>query len=328
MKTGLSVGIIGCGLIGQKRARAHPLCHVVACADLLEERAQALARLFPDAIATRNWQDVISHPDIEGVLIATPHNVLSTITLAAVDRGKHVLVEKPVGFRPRDLDPIIASMEKKGLCVKVGFNHRFHPAIWRAHEIVKSGALGPLYFIRGRYGHGGRIGYEEEWRAQPQISGGGELIDQGIHLVDLSRWFLGDFTEIFGFAPTYFWNMKVEDNAFLFLKTPRNQVAWLHASWTEWKNLFSFEIVGEYGKLEVEGLGGSYGTERLIHYRMRPEMGPPETTIWEYPFPDESFRLEFEEFLSAIHEKRQPMGNLYDARAALAIIERVYGGSQ
>ena len=100
-------------------------------------------------------------------------------------------------------------------------------------------------FIRARYGHGGRVGYDKEWRAQPELSGGGEFIDQGVHLIDLARWFLGDFNEMQGFAHTYFWNMPVDDNGFLLLKTPKKQVAFLHASCTEWKNLFSFEIYGK-----------------------------------------------------------------------------------
>ena len=138
-------------------------------------------------------------------------------------------------------------------------------------------------FLRGRYGHGGRVGYDREWRADPAHSGGGELIDQGVHLIDLSRWFLGPFADVDGAAHTYFWDMPVDDNAFLRLTTPGGQVAFLHVSCTEWKNLFSFEIYGRDGKLHIEGLGGSYGVERLAHYQMLPEMGPPDTTIHEYP---------------------------------------------
>ena len=159
-------------------------------------------------------------------------------------------------------------------------------------------------FIRARYGHGGRIGYDKEWRADPAISGGGELIDQGVHLIDLARWFLGDFSEVSGFATTYFWQMPVDDNGFLLLKTPKKQVAFLHASCTEWKNLFSMEIYGKTGKLVIEGLGGSYGVERLHLYKMLPEMGPPETTVWEYPMADNSWQIEFSEFLTDIQQKR------------------------
>jgi predicted dehydrogenase len=208
--------------------------------------------------------------------------------------------------------------------VRVGFNHRYHPALLKARELFEAGALGELMFVRGRYGHGGRVGYEKEWRAGPALAGGGELIDQGMHLIDLSRWFLGDFATVNGFAHTYFWQMPVDDNAFLLLRTAREQTAFLHVSCTEWKNLFSLEIYGHNAKLHVEGLGGSYGIERLSFYKMLPEMGPPETTIWEYPRGDRSWELEFEEFIDDIRLNRQPAAGLSDARAALQIVEAIY----
>ena len=154
--------------------------------------------------------------------------------------------------------------------------------------------------------------------------GGGELLDQGVHLIDLARWFLGDFTRVSGRTPSYFWKMPVEDNAFLLLETAAGQIAFLHASWTEWKNLFSFEICGRDGKLEISGLGGSYGAERLTFYKMKPEMGPPETTAWEFPSPDNSWETEFAEFLEDIRLRRQPRPGIADAQAALRVVERVY----
>src|SRR5437764_10325665 len=147
-------------------------------------------------------------------------------------------------------------------------------------------------FLRARYGQGGRIGYDKEWRADAKLSGGGELIDQGVHLIDLAQWFLGDFSEVSGHAATYFWEMPVDDNAFLNLRTPAGQTAWLHVSCTEWKNLFSLELYGRNAKLAIDGLGGSYGVERLTLYKMHPEMGPPETTAREYPGGDVSWDRE------------------------------------
>jgi predicted dehydrogenase len=190
--------------------------------------------------------------------------------------------------------------------------------------MVDAGAIGELFYVRGRYGHGGRLGYEKEWRANPRLSGGGELIDQGVHLVDLARWFLGEFVDVRGAVHTYFWDMPVEDNGFMTLTTAQDQLAFLHASCTEWKNLFSFEIFGRQGKLAVDGLGGSYGVERLSYYRMLPEMGPPETTIWEYPGPDRSWKLEWAEFVTDIELGRLPSAGLEDARAALDVVGRVY----
>ena len=170
--------------------------------------------------------------------------------------------------------------------------------------------MGELMFIRARYGHGGRVGYDKEWRADPKLSGGGELIDQGIHLIDLAGWFLGDFEKIDGHATTYFWKMPVDDNAFLSLQTAKGQTAWLHVSCTEWKNLFSFEIYGRDAKLHIEGLGGSYGVEKLYHYQMKPEMGPPDTKLYEFPGPDESWRMELTEFEKDIQLKRKPDAGL------------------
>ena len=212
--------------------------------------------------------------------------------------------------------------------MRVGFNHRYHKAFRKAREIFKSGVLGDLMFVRGRYGHGGRLGYDKEWRAIPELSGGGEAIDQGIHLIDLSRWFLGDFKSVQGYAGTFFWEMPVDDNAFFLLRTANGQVAFLHATWTEWKNLFSFEIYGRHGKLEISGLGGSYGIERLAHYQMLPQMGPPDTVIYEYPMADDSWERETAEFLEDIQLDRRPDPDLQDAIAALRIVETIYMEAQ
>jgi predicted dehydrogenase len=277
----LGVAILGCGLIGRKRSKTLDGAKLVVCADVDEKRAQLLADEFPGCEATSNWRKALHRADVDIVIVATTNDALVETSLAAVQEGKHVLIEKPAARNVAELDVLIAAAQKNSVQVRVGFNHRYHPAFLKAREIVDSGQLGELMFIRGRYGHGGRKGYDREWRADPSLSGGGELIDQGVHLIDLARWFLGDFTEAQGFAHTYFWDMPVDDNGFMLLRTAKSQTAFLHASCTEWKNLFSFEIYGRQGKLSIDGLGGSYGVEKLSFYRMLPEMGPPDTTIWE-----------------------------------------------
>ncbi len=321
----MRVAIIGCGLIGLKRARALPPdVKLVAVADINHARAQQLAAHFPGCEVEPDWQSCVARPDVELIIVSTVNDALAPVTLAAVRHGKHVLVEKPAGRRADEVRPVVETARERGVFVKVGFNHRFHPAFLRARELCDAGELGPLLYIRGRYGHGGRLGYEREWRADPAIAGGGELLDQGVHLIDLSHWFLGDFVEVWGQTATYFWNMAVEDNGFLSLRTARGQTAWLHASCTEWKNLFCFEIFGRDGKIQIDGLGGSYGVERLSFYRMRPQMGPPETTIWEYPGEDASWRAEFDHFRACIAAGRAPSGTLEDAIAALEVVEQVY----
>jgi predicted dehydrogenase len=321
------VAILGCGLIGQKRSKALVGAKLIVCADLDEKRAKSLAGGFPGCEATGDWRSAAQRDEVGIVIVATTNDALVETSLAAVEAGKHVLVEKPGARNVAELDRLITTTLKNNVQVRVGFNHRYHPALLKARELVDAGELGELMFVRGRYGHGGRKGYDQEWRANPAVSGGGELIDQGVHMIDLSRWFLGDFIEIQGFAHTYFWDMPVDDNGFMILRTAENQTAFLHVSCTEWKNLFSLEIYGRKGKLHIEGLGGSYGVEKLSYYKMLPEMGPPDTTIWEYPRGDNSWGLEFSEFLDDIQLKRTPSANLNDARAALMTVEKIYKDS-
>jgi predicted dehydrogenase len=317
------VAIIGCGLIGQKRARSIAGGRAVACADTQHDRALTLARTA-GAEAVSEWQSAVRRQDVDIVIVATTNDALADITIAALEAGKHVLVEKPAARHLEEIDRIIAAARAAKRHVRVGFNHRYHPALLKAREIVDSGALGPLMFVRGRYGHGARPGYDREWRANPALSGGGELLDQGVHLIDLARWFLGDFTNVAGCATTCYWDMPVDDNAFLTLRTTTGATAFLHVSCTEWKNLFSLEIYGRQGKLAIDGLGGSYGLERLAWYRMLPEMGPPETTTWEYPRGDQSWQLEFTEFLDDIRLNREPAAGLAAARAALVVVDEIY----
>ena len=321
----MNYAIIGCGLIGKKRVTGMPAGSqlVVAC-DTNLPRAEELVKLAKSGRAVADFNDAVSDPKVEVVFIATLNSMLAPIALAAVKNGKHVLVEKPAAIHTKELDEIEAAAKKTGALVRVGYNHRYHPAALKAVELFKSGVLGPMMFLRGRYGHGGRIGYDKEWRADPKISGGGELIDQGVHLIDLAGIFLGEFTKVEGHAATYFLQMPVDDNAFLSLCNAAGNTAWLQVSCSEWKNLFSLEIYGRDAKLHWEGLGGSYGVEKLTYYKMLPQMGPPETTIWEFPRGDESWKIEMDEFFQDIKLKRTPVPGLKEAKAALAVVEKIY----
>ncbi len=323
------VAIVGCGLIGGKRAKSiTALGHsVVATADAVPERAAMLANSYPGCASSGEWREVVTRADVDAVVVATINDSLASITLGAVEARKHVLVEKPAACSADELRPVAAAARNARVTVRVGFNHRFHPALRKARELVDAGACGPMMFVRGRYGHGGRIGYDREWRADPALAGGGELLDQGVHLIDLTRWFLGDVTNASGFAGTFYWDMPVEDNGFVCTHHTGGQVGWLHASCSEWKNLFCLEIYGKTGKLQIDGLGGSYGLERLAYYRMLPQMGPPETTIWEYPGEDTSWNAEFRDFENAIAGVRGTGATLTDAVAGLDVVARVYAQS-
>lgn len=321
----MNYAIIGCGLIGKKRLAGLPAGSKLAVAcDTNPARAEALVKQANTGRAVTDFKSAVVDPKVDAVIVATINSALAEVSEAAIRAGKPVLVEKPAGITVQQVDELIALADQHGICVRVGFNHRYHPSFIKAREILKSGVMGELMFIRARYGHGGRVGYDKEWRADPKLSGGGELIDQGIHLIDLAGWFLGEFTGVEGRAATYFWDMPVDDNAFLSLRTATGQTAWLHVSCTEWKNLFSFEIYGRNAKLHIEGLGRSYGVEKLFHYQMKPEMGPPDTQLYEFPGPDESWRAELAEFETDVQLKRKPDAGLKEAKAALRIVREIY----
>jgi predicted dehydrogenase len=321
----MNYAIIGCGLIGKKRLAALPEGSKLAVAcDTNLERAKTLVDLAKTGRAVSDFNEAVSDPQVDVVIVATINSTLAEISAAAIQAGKHVVVEKPAGISVAQIENLIVLEKKHGVCVRVGFNHRYHPAFAKAREIFESGVMGELMFIRARYGHGGRVGYDKEWRADPKLAGGGELMDQGVHLIDLAGWFLGEFTRIDGHAATYFWNMPVDDNAFLDLRTAKGKTAWLHVSCTEWKNLFSFEIYSRHTKLHIDGLGGSYGVEKLIHYQMKPEMGIPDTKVYEFPGPDESWKNEMAEFEKDIELERTPDAGLAEVRATLQIIEAIY----
>jgi predicted dehydrogenase len=246
------------------------------------------------------------------------------VARAAVAAGKHVLMEKPAARRAAELRGLEAEAGAAGVAVRVGFNLRCHPALKRAHALLAEGAIGRLLYLRGRYGHGGRPGYEREWRADPARAGGGEMMDQGIHLVDLTRWLAGDIEESDGRLHTFYWPAPVEDNAFFYLRSVSGVAAWLHASWTEWKNLFSLELFGRDGKLQVDGLGGSYGPSSVTCFRMGPDMGPPPATRFEFGDEDVSFAEEWRTFLEEIYRGRRPQPGPADAIAALEVVDAVY----
>jgi len=328
----LSVGIIGAGLIGGKRAAAlsDAKCEakLVAVADVSRERAGQLAQQH-GAEATQNAEDLIARKDVDVVVIATTNDSLVSLSTQALRAGKHVLVEKPAGRNPRELKALVEETERSRTILRVGFNHRFHPGFQKAKHLVRSEGFGPLMYIRARYGHGGRIGYDREWRADPARAGGGELLDQGVHLIDLCRWLGGEFDLECGRVGTYFWDMPVEDNGFMLLKSRNGKSsAHLHASCTEWKNLFDFELFGRTAKVQIWGLGRSYGVEELRHYQMKPEMGPPDITTEQFPGEDRSWNLEWEAFLAEMNGQKTDIGTALDGLRAVEIVYDVYQQSK
>jgi len=320
------VGIIGAGLQGKRRAsvfKEHSESKLVMVSSKNIEDAENISKDF-NCEASARWQDIIERDDINTVLICTPPNLHPEMAIAATNAGKHLLCEKPLANTLEEAQRMLESAKNNNVILKCGFNHRHHPAVFKAKELVNEGTISEINFIRCVYGICGRPGYEKEWRADSNIVGGGHLTEQGIHAIDLFRWFLGDFNRISGHIATNFWQTaSLEDNAFVILETEKGQIASLHSSLTQWKNQFLFEIFGKNGYIIIEGLGGAYGTEKLTVGK-RNFYGPFKDETTEFRGADISWAKEWEEFTSAIKEKREPIGSGDDGFAALKIVSTIY----
>jgi predicted dehydrogenase len=321
----VKIAIFGAGLIGRKRGLQLEGHELVGLFDPDAGRARALAaELSTTAFSSEG--ELLARGGAQIAIVATTNGSLASVATRAAEAGLHVLVEKPAGTSVGELERLDAVARARGVAVKVGFNHRFHPALLELQRLVDGGALGPLMFMRARYGHGGRLGYEKEWRSDPALSGGGELLDQGVHLLDLSHALFGPLPLQSSLVTTSFWDMAADDNAVLTLAEGgrAGRFVTFHVSCSEWKNTFALELYGRTGKVLVQGLGGSYGTETLTWYRMLPQMGPPEMEVKEYAAPDRSWALDLEDLVSHVTRGTPLHGDLASARYALGIVRDAY----
>ncbi|HSR89220.1 MAG TPA: Gfo/Idh/MocA family oxidoreductase [Candidatus Udaeobacter sp.] len=326
----MNVGIIGAGYIGAKRARVIrdlKKDKFVSVFDVSPERSLALAKEYGASVASSS-EEIFKNKKIDTVIIATINSAAAGLCLEAIRNKKNVLCEKPLGINYQEARQVYLAARKNKVVLKVGFNHRFHAAIKKAHDLVKSGAIGELMYMRAVYGHGARKGYDLEWRMNKKLSGGGELLDQGVHMLDLFRWFLGEFKEGAAFCENMFWNKsKLEDNAFCTLRAKSGQVAQMHVSATQWRNKFVIDVFGKKGYLNIEGKGGSYGQEKLIIGRRKKLGVRPVEQEFLYDV-DISWQEEWKNFRQAIVSKTEPIGNGYDGMMANKLVEDLYASSK
>ncbi len=279
------------------------------------------------------WTDVAevykARPDI--VFVCTPNCFSPRICVDSMRAGMHVFCEKPPGRHVGDVEDIRRE-EKNGVKLMFGFNHRYHPGVVKAKIIVDSGRFGKILNLRGLYGKSGGVQFPRSWRNDKAVSGGGILLDQGIHMLDLFRYFAGDFHDVKCFTSNAFWNLEVEDNACVILRGDHDISASLHSSATFWKHTFRLDITLEGGYLTVEGLlskTGSYGREQLVVAKRQFEdeasaVGNPSEEI-TYFDKDASWETEVAEFVRCVREDRPvAMSSSLDALKVMQIVEKAY----
>ena len=288
---------------------------------------------FPENQIFKNSFDEALSPDVDIVFICTPNKFIPDMVINSLKKGKHVFCEKPPG---RCLDDILkmkkAENENKNCKLMFGFNHRYHPGMMKAKTIIDSGKLGKIINIRGLYGKSGGLNFESSWRNNYDFSGGGILIDQGIHMIDLFHYFMGKFTDVKSYLSNSHWSFDVEDNAVVILKNEKNQLAMLHSSATFWKHMFQINITLDKGYISIDGLlskSGSYGRETLKIGRRKFEdevdaIGNPSEEIIYFDN-DNSWDIELENLIYYINSDSDVVkSNSDDALLVMEVIDKCY----
>lgn len=323
MKT--KVGIIGYGKQGQIRHNAieeTDFAEVVAISDPCVKGMD---------IPNMSHDEIINSQDTDAIVICTPNFLNKELTIKALNAGKHVFCEKPPCFTAVDMMEIREAEKRSCKKLMYGFNHRHHDSIIRMKELIGSQKFGKILWMRGRYGKSVTKDYFNEWRSKKELAGGGILLDQGIHMLDLFLYFGGDFDTVKAELSNLYWKMDVEDNAFVILKNSKTgMVANLHSTMTQWRHLFSLEIFLEKGYMVMNGLitsSMSYGEEVLSVAKNR-SVAPAATWKDEVKtqyLTNNSWRYEMEQFFTAIKDDTPiKIGNSEDALRLMTVMDKIY----
>lgn len=323
----VKIGIIGYGKMGRTR---HMAIEEVGKGDLIAVSEPDLHELIDD-VPNISHEEIINHPEIDAIIICTPNYLNKDLTIRSLNAGKHVFCEKPPAFTEDEVIQVKNAEDASGKKLMYGFNHRHHDSVIRMKQIVDSNEFGKIVWMRGRYGKSVTEDYYDNWRAKKELAGGGILIDQGIHMLDLFLHLAGDFDRVKAEVSNLYWNLEVEDNAFVILRnTVTGTDASLHSTMSQWRHLFSLEVFMEKGYMVLNGLitsSMSYGEEILSIAKNR-STAPAATWKDEVKtqyIDDHSWRYEMEHFLEAIENDTDiQIGNSSDAQKLMRIIDKIY----
>jgi len=328
--TALRVGIAGYGVVGRRRGdvvKRHPELQLVAVCD---QNLRGIDSVEDGVTSYTSVEELLSH-DIDILFVCLSNDLASEATVMGLRKGLHVFCEKPPARTVEELLPVLeCEKDRPGQKLMYGFNHRYHDSVIRALEILRSGELGQVINMRGVYGKAKLITFNQpSWRIDRSVSGGGVLLDQGIHMVDLMRLFAGEFEEITSHISNSHWGYDVEDNAYALMKTANGTVAMLNSSATQWRHQFSLDINLQRGSVILKGIvtgSKSYGAETLTVVRADPDQdnGDPVESIETFNR-DLSWEREIHAFVECIKSGHDPQhGTSKDALETLRLVYRIY----
>lgn len=336
----MNVAIIGCGEIGRVRAaavRRTPGLRLALVCDAVPERAEAVAREYGCEGVT-DWTRAVRREDLDIVTVSTPNDLHAPVSIAAMEAGKHILCEKPLALNPPECRAMVECAERHRVKLMTGFNYRLYPAVRKARAILDRGEIGELMYVRSYIGHPGGREFGSPWVLDGAVAGGGTLLDNGSHILDLTRYFLGEVTEVSGYRTRMVWPVEpCEDNAFALFRSKEGRVALVHSSWTEWLGYgFRVEVYGTRGYVTA-----AYPPMRTLVGRVHAGGGRAARRIHLFPWFQirerlhghlwtvrESFAREYAGLVAAIREDREPVPSGYDGLRVLEMAYGVYASSE
>jgi predicted dehydrogenase len=324
----LRVGIAGYGVVGKRRRHfidLHPALRTVAVCD----RTFTSDGVFDDGVAYYTRYEGLLREDLDMLFVCMTNDVAPDVSIAGLGRGLHVFCEKPPGRTIADVIRVIEAERRHApLKLQYGFNHRYHESVREALRIVKSGDLGEVINLRGVYGKSKLIAFDSDWRTKRALAGGGILLDQGIHMVDMMRLFAGEFVDVHSFVSNSHWHHDVEDNAYALMRTARGVVAMLHSSATQWRHRFQLDIALSKGAISLAGIlssSKSYGAETItVSYASESDGGDPREVTTRYNH-DPSWYGEVADFADAVlNDRPVASGSSDDALKSMHLVYRIY----
>ncbi|BDS11594.1 Gfo/Idh/MocA family protein [Aureispira anguillae] len=322
----MKIGIVGSGLQANRRLlsiQENPYTEIKSIAGVDETQVKIVAQKA-NAIAVPHWKNIIEDEEIDIVVICTPPNVHFEIAQAAIKNKKHILCEKPLTRKSSDAQKLVQLAAENKVILKCGFNHRHHPAMIKANELIKSGAIGKPITGRALYGICGRENCEKEWRSDVEITAGGQLMEQGIHCIDLFRWFVGEFEAVSANVATLVFPIApLEDTATALFHRSDGVSVTVNSSITQWRNRFRLELYGTMGYVEINGLGGSYDVQRLRIGKRDPN-GPFKEEVIDYRGGDKSWKNEWNHFVDFLLNGGELLGTGIDGVRASQFVEMAY----
>jgi len=327
----LGFAVVGVGGFGIRRVNAlRKIGARIAClVDVEEEKIAELAREIGCDYRT-DYREAVKRKDVDCVIVSTPNKFHAPVSIEALKNKKHVICEKPLARNPQEARAMVKAAEENGVFLKTGSNLRYFSNVGKAKELLDERAIGEPLFVRGWIGHDGQK-VLHKWNTDREAAGGGTLLDNGAHILDLFRWSLGDFVECFGYVQTLHMPIEVEDNAVGLFKAKDGKTAFIQSSWTEWSGYMYMEVYGSEGSIIIDNRGekiantGKWLTTSMTIYTKRDGSRQMHDYSTE---PPRSYELELGDFIDCIKRGKQPMASGYDGMKVIEMVHGIYESSK